>query len=163
MEEFSPKKRLEEITARDLLKTDISNISEQEFSRTLMRILGGLERSIEDTSETLTAVIKDIKTSQGKIKSAITEMQKSLDIITMRMEESEDQIGVIENKIMENNEAEEKGEIQLLDHEYRLTELCNSTKHNNIHVIGVPEEEDQERGTKGLFDQIIAENFPNLG
>ena len=51
----------EEITARDLLKKDISYLSEQEFRKTVIRILAGLERSIGDTREILTAEIKDLK------------------------------------------------------------------------------------------------------
>ena len=59
MEEFSPKKAQEEITARDLLQTDMSNISEQEFRTTVIRILARLERSTEDTKETLATDIRD--------------------------------------------------------------------------------------------------------
>ena len=29
--------------------------------------------------------------------------------------------------------------------------------------IGVPEEEEEEKGEEILFEKIIAENFPNLG
>ena len=42
----SCQKKDEEITVRDLLKTDINNTSEQEFSTTVIRKLAGLERSI---------------------------------------------------------------------------------------------------------------------
>ena len=49
-----------------------------------------------------------------------------------------------------------------MDHEYRLRELSDSIRHSNIHIIEVPEEEERGRGAKGLFEQIIAENFPNL-
>ena len=35
-------------------------------------------------------------------------------------------------------------------------------KHNNICIIGGPEEE-RKKGAEGLLEQIIAENFPNLG
>ena len=60
----------------DLLKTDTSNISEQEFRTTIIRILAGLERSIEGTREALAAETKDLTTSQANIrKNAITEMQ----------------------------------------------------------------------------------------
>ena len=62
---FSQKKYQEEITARDLLKTDISNISEQEFRITIIRILVGVERSIEYTRETLVAEIKYQKLGQN--------------------------------------------------------------------------------------------------
>ena len=32
-----------------------------------------------------------------------------------------------------------------------------------MKIIGVPEEEEREIGVEGLCEQIIAENFPNLG
>ena len=51
----------QEITARDLLKADITNIYEEEFRTTVIRILAGLERSIEDTREILSVEIKDLK------------------------------------------------------------------------------------------------------
>ena len=36
-------------------------------------------------------------------------------------------------------------------------------KCNNIPILGVPEEEEWGKGAEGLFEQIIAEDFPNLG
>ena len=36
-------------------------------------------------------------------------------------------------------------------------------KQNNIHIIEAQEEEEQGKGAEGWFEQIIAENFPNLG
>lgn len=38
----------------------------------------------------------------------------------------------------------------------------NSLKCNNIRIIGVPQDEKREKGTEVLFDQITAENIPNL-
>lgn len=35
-------------------------------------------------------------------------------------------------------------------------------KCNNIHIIGVPEGEESEQGTETLFEEIMAESFPNL-
>ena len=32
----------------------------------------------------------------------------------------------------------------------------------NIHIIGVPEEEEREKGIESVFEEIIAENFPQL-
>ena len=49
-----------------------------------------------------------------------------------------------------------------MQHENRLKELSDFIKCNNIHIIGVPEEE-KEKGTENLFQEITAENFPNLG
>ena len=36
-------------------------------------------------------------------------------------------------------------------------------KRNNICIIGIPEKEEREKGAQGVLEQIIAENFPDLG
>ena len=36
-------------------------------------------------------------------------------------------------------------------------------KGKNQHIIGVPEDVERERGPESIFEQIIAEYFPNLG
>ena len=41
-------------------------------------------------------------------------------------------------------------------------EFWDSMKHNNIHIIGTPEEEGSEQGIENLFEEIMTENFPNL-
>ena len=47
-----------------------------DFKTKIVRILAGLEKSIEDTRESLIIETKDLKTSQAEIfKNAITEMQ----------------------------------------------------------------------------------------
>ena len=43
-------------------------------------------------------------------------------------------------------------------------DLWDNIKCNNIHIIGVPEEErERERGPEKILEEIIAENFPNMG
>ena len=36
-------------------------------------------------------------------------------------------------------------------------------KQNNIHIIGVPEGEETEQGIENLFEEIMTENFPDIG
>ena len=79
-----------------------------------------------------------------------------------RMEEAEKQIRDIEDKIMENNEAEQKRE-RIMDHESRLRQFSDSIKCNNSCIIEVLEEEEERKGAENLFEEIIAENFSNLG
>ena len=43
-----------------------------------------------------------------------------------------------------------------------LRKLQNNMKHNNIHIRGTPEGEEQEQGTENLFEKVMMENFPNL-
>ena len=44
-----------------------------------------------------------------------------------------------------------------------LRELWDNVKRTNICIIGVPEGEEREKGTEKIFQEIIAENFPNMG
>ena len=38
----------------------------------------------------------------------------------------------------------------------------DNIKHTNIHIIGVPEAEEKEKGVKNVSEEIMAENFPNV-
>ena len=66
---------------------------EQEFRIMIIRILAGVEKSIES----LSAKAKEIKSSQDKIKNAITEMQSWMAAMTARMDEAEQRIRDIDN------------------------------------------------------------------
>ena len=47
--------------------------------------------------------------------------------------------------------------------EESLRDLWDNIKCTNIHIIGVPEGEERERGTEKVVEEIIDENFPNMG
>ena len=42
-----------------------------------------------------------------------------------------------------------------------LRDLWDNIKHTNIQIIGIPEEE-KKKGYETNFEEIIAENFPNM-
>ena len=44
-----------------------------------------------------------------------------------------------------------------------LRALWDNIKHTNIWIIEVPEEEEKKEGTEKIFEEIILENFPNMG
>ena len=44
-----------------------------------------------------------------------------------------------------------------------LRDLWDNIKCTNIRITGVPEEEGKKRGTEKMFEEIIVENFPNMG
>ena len=43
-----------------------------------------------------------------------------------------------------------------------LRDLCDSIKHTNIRIIGVPEKEEKKKGYENIFEKIIVENFTNM-
>ena len=44
-----------------------------------------------------------------------------------------------------------------------LRVLWDNIKRNNIHIIGVPEGEEREKGPNNIFEEIIVKNFPSMG
>ena len=64
---------------------------------------------------------------------------------------------------MEMTDAEQKREKRLKTNEESLRELWDNVKCTNIRIIGVPEGEEREKGTEKIVEEIIAENFPNMG
>ena len=40
--------------------------------------------------------------------------------------------------------------------------MQDNMKHNNIHMIRIPEGEEEEQGIENLFEKVMMENFPNL-
>ena len=60
---------------------------------------------------------------------------------------------------MEQNLKKKKNKIKKKDH---LRDLWDNVKGTNIHIIGVSEGEEREQGPK-VFEEVIAEKFPNMG
>ena len=69
----------------------------------------------------------------------------------------------IEDKFVAKRETEEKRDKQLKDHEDRLREISDSLRKKNLRLIRVPEGAERDRGPEYVFEQIMAEHFPNLG
>ena len=90
-------------------------------------------------------------------------MQSKLEVLMMRDNEVEERVSDIEDKLMAKRETEEKRDRQLKDKEDRLREINDSQRKKNLRVIGVPEGTKMDRGPEYVFEQIIAENNPNLG
>ena len=84
-----------------------------------------------------------------------------MEATTAWIEETEERIGKLEDKIMEKEETEKKRDKKIQKYEGRIRELSDTIKHN-IRIIGIPEEEERGKGAEGVLEEIIAENFPEL-
>ena len=70
----STQKKLQEVaTAKELLKKDLSYITEQEFRIIVIKVVSGLEKSIEDSRESIYTEIKGLRNSHQELKYAINE------------------------------------------------------------------------------------------
>ena len=59
--------------------------------------------------------------------------------------------------------SEEQNKVKRMKRtEDSLRDLWHNIKCTNIQIIGVPEEEEKKIGYERNFEEIIAENFPNM-
>ena len=85
----SPQKTLQEVaTANELIKNDLSNVTENEFKIIVIKLIAGLENSIEDSRESIATEIKGLRNSQEELKNAINEMQNKMEMTTAQIEEA---------------------------------------------------------------------------
>ena len=105
----SPQKNVQEITtANELIEKDLNNITESEFRILVIKLIAGLENSIEDSRESIATEIKELRNSQEELKNAINELQNKIETTTVRTEEAEERISEPEDKIMQKEEFEKK-------------------------------------------------------
>ena len=70
----------------------------------------------------------------------------------------------MEDRLVEITDAEQKREKERFKrNEECLRKLWDKIKHTNIRVTGKPEGEESEKRTEKLFEELIAENIPNMG
>ena len=65
--------------------------------------------------------------------------------------------------MVEITATEQNIEKRMKRNEDSLRDLWDNIKCINICVIGVPEGEEREKGPEKIFEEIIAENFLNMG
>ena len=95
------------------------------------------------------------------MKNTTSELKNTVEVIKSRPDEPEDWISKLEDKVERNTQNEQEKEKMLRKNEEGLREMQDNMKHNNIHIIGIPEGKG-EQGIENLFEKVIMENFPNL-
>ena len=87
-------------------------------------------------------------------------MNNTLEGISNRITEAEEQINELENRMVEITAAEQNMEKRMKKNEDRLRDLWDNIKHTNSHIIGASVGEEREKGPEKIFEETIAENFP---
>ena len=95
--------------------------------------------------------------------STITKMKNTLEGINSRITEAEELISDLEDRTVEFTATEQNKEKRMKRNEDSLRDLWDNIKCTNIHIIAVPEGEEREKGPEKIFEEIIVENFPNMG
>ena len=87
------------------------------------------------------------------------EMKNTLEGINTRLDKAEDWMSKLEDKVNKHLVRATTWK-RLRKNKDSLRELQDNMKHNNIHITGIPEGEN-EQGIENLFEKMT-ENFPNF-
>ena len=154
----TPEKQLNEV--------EIGNLPEKEYRIMIVKMIQDLrkrmEAKIEKMQEMFNKELEELNNKQTEMNNTITEMKNTLEGINSNITEAEEQISDLEHRMVEFTAADQNKEKRMKRHEDRLRDLWDNIKRNNIHFIGVPEEE-REKECKKIFEEIIGENYPNMG
>ena len=114
------------------------------------------EAKIEKMQEMFTKDLEELKDKQ-------TEMNNTLEGINSRITEAKERINYLEDGMVEITATEQNIDKRMKRNEDSLRDLWDNIKRTNVHIIEVPEGEEREKGPEKIFEEIIAENFLNMG
>ena len=129
----------------------------------IVKMIQSLGNRIEKIQETFNKDLEELKSKQTVMNNTINEIKNSLEGIISKITEAEEWISDLEDKIVQITTGEQNKENKMKRIEDGLRDLCDNIKHTNIRIIGVPEEEEKKKGTEKIIEEIIVENFPNMG
>ena len=107
--------------------------------------------------------LEELKNEQTEMNNTMTEMKNTLEGSNNRITEAEEGISELEDKMVEIIAEEQNKEKRMKRIEDNLRDLWDNTKCTNIRSTVVPEEEEKKKGSEKIFEEIIVENFPNMG
>uniref|UniRef100_A0A8C9BUF7 L1 transposable element RRM domain-containing protein n=1 Tax=Phocoena sinus TaxID=42100 RepID=A0A8C9BUF7_PHOSS len=141
---------------------EIGSLPEKEFRMMIVKMIQNLGNRIEKMQETFNKDLEELKMKQATM-NTVNEIKNTLDGINSRITEAEERISVLEDKVVEITTAEQNKEKRIKRTEDSLRDLWDNIKRTNIRIISVSEEEEKKKGTEKIFEEIIVENFPNMG
>ena len=86
-----------------------------------------------------------------------TEMNKFIEKVNRKINEAEEWISDLEDRMVEIAATEQNIERRMKRNEDSLRDLWDSIKYMIIHIIWVPEGEEREKGPEKILEEVIAE------
>ena len=86
--------------------------------------------------------------SKEKLENSFAEMQTELKVIKTRMNNAEEWISDVKDKIMEITQSGQQTESKMKKNESNIRDLWDNIKCANLCIIGTAEGEEKKRGLK---------------
>ena len=146
---------------------ELDNLPKKEFRVMTVKMIQELGKRMdaqrEKLQEVLNKELENIESNQTELKNTITEMKNTLEGINSRINEAEEWVSQLEDRVVEIIAMEQNKEKRMKRNEDNLRDLWDNHKHTNIHIIRVSEAEKRKKEPEKMLEEIIAENFPNMG
>ena len=126
-------------------------------------MIKNLENKMEKMQESINKDLEELKNKHTETNTTITEIKNTLEGINSIISEAEEQISELEDKMVEITSEEQNKVKGMKRAEDSLRDLWDHIKCTNIRIIGVLEEEEKKKGYEKIFEEIIVENFLNMG
>ena len=139
-----------------LNEMEIGNLPEKEFRIRIVKMIQDLGKTMEKMQEMFVKDLEELKNKQA-------EMNNTLEGINSRTIEAKEWIDDLEDRMVEITATEQHIENSVKRNEDSLRDLWDNIQRTNIHIRGVPEGKEREKGPEKIFEETIAENFPNTG
>ena len=108
----------------------------------IVKMFKEFRRKVDEYSKLKIITHLECIKDQTEMKTTIMEIKNKLGGINIRLDDTEEQIRDLEDRVVEITEAEQEKKKKKRD---RLRDLWYNIKHTNILIIRVPEGEERER------------------
>ena len=142
---------------------EIGNLTEKEFRVMVRKMIQNLRNRMERIQETFNKDLEELKSKQTVMNNTMTEVKSTPEGINNRITKAEEQISELEDKMVEITAKKQNKEKRMKRIEDRLRDLWDNIKCTNIQILEVPKEEEKKKGSEKISEEIIVENFPNMG
>ena len=88
-------------------------------------------------------------------------MQTELKALKSRMNNAEEQISDLEDRIREITQSGQQTENQVKKHKSNIRDLWDNMKRDNLHIVGIPEGEEKEKVIEYILKKLCLKT-PNL-
>ena len=132
-------------TEAQINEEEIGKLPEREFRIMIVKLIKNLENKVEKTQASINRDLEELMNKRTETNNPVTEIKNILEGINNRISEAEEQISELEDKMVEITSEEQNKVKSRKRTEDSLRDLWENMKCTNIRIIGVPEDEEENK------------------
>ena len=126
-------------------KTELWGLTDLGFKREIVKILKELREDMNSNADSFRKELKNVSRSQ-ELENSFVAIKMDIKAVKIRMNNAEEWINDVEDRIMEITQSGQQTENQMKKHESNIRDPWDNIKQANLCIIGIPEGETKEKG-----------------